>query len=103
MHIHLFESLTTNTQHSPLRAVESRCDQMLALAREMQEKLQIILKTNLIRVPKKLKKMTLNDFVAEFGALPLVTCATAVSDENAGAGIPHTAVKGAAGEYTFSK
>lgn len=73
---------------------------MLSLAREMQEKLQVVLKTNLIRVPKKLKKMTLNEFVAEFGPLPHVNCGgSAVSDENAGVGLPQTAVKGS-GKYS---
>ena len=58
----------------------------------MQDKLQVVLKTNLIRVPKKMKKMQIKEFVAEFGALPHIV--PIVIDENSSASrLCQTAIK----------
>ena len=69
-----------------------------SMAREMQDKLRMVLQTNLIRVPKKLKRMEIKDFVAEYGDLPNISRgAMVIVDENVDTGLPQTAVKGAAG------
>ena len=76
-------------------AVEARCNQIAAQAKEMQDKLNVLLKTGLMRVPKKVKRMTVKDFVTEYGALPYVSLvATHGVDENA---LLQTAMKGASG------
>lgn len=71
----------------------------MAAAQEFQEKLLVVLNTNLIRVPKKLKRMTMKEFVAEFGTLPTVALNSAPEgvDENSDVGVPQTAVKGISG------
>jgi len=64
----------------------------------MQDQLGILLKHNLMRVPKKAKRMPIQEFVMEYGALPDVasTARKPQNDENEeDAGLPQTAVKGA--------
>jgi hypothetical protein len=51
-------------------AVDARCSRIAFIAQEMQEKMNVTLTTGLMRVPKKLKYMKMNDFFAEFGLLP---------------------------------
>lgn len=80
-------------------SVEVRCQMIATMAREMQDKLRMVLQTNLIRVPKKLKRMEIKDFVAEYGNLPNVSRGAAtMGNENVDSGYPQTAVKGAAGK-----
>jgi len=75
-----------------------------ATAREMQDKLRMVLQTNLIRVPKKLKRMEIKDFVAEYGNLPDVSCgASAMDSENTDPGYPQTALKGAHGTNLYPR
>jgi len=84
--------------------VEARCQMIAATAREMQDKLRMVLQTNLIRVPKKLKRMEIKDFVAEYGLLPDISCGSSAMDsENADPGYPQTALKGAFGTSLFSR
>jgi len=57
-------------------------------------KLQGVLKTNLIRVPKKIKRTPIKEFVAEYGPLPDVASAPRDGDEENDGGLLQTAVKG---------
>jgi len=80
--------------------VDARCEAIASMAKEMQDKLQFALKTGLFRVPKKIKRTPINEFVNEHGALPdvAVTASTIGSDtENMDTGMPQTVVKGAQG------
>ena len=89
---HLIRRALKSMNCPPL--VDARCVMIQSAAREMQDKLRLVLKTSLMRVPKKIKKMELGDFVKEHGALGGATASVAGVDEN---GVPQTALKGASG------
>jgi hypothetical protein len=69
----------------------------------MQDKLRFVLKTGLFRVPKKIKRTPVYEFVKEHGDLPDVRQQITVSqncggiDENEQHGAPATVVKGIQG------